>query len=121
MIRNILLIGLGGAIGSICRYGTSWVIGPRSFPLATLLVNIVGSFIIGLIMAYCLKNESFSDNWKLFLATGICGGFTTFSTFSLENLQLLQNGKFTMAACYTLSSLLIGMVAVWAGFKLISG
>lgn len=121
MIRNILLIGLGGALGSILRYGTSWVIGPRSFPLATLLVNIVGSFIIGLIMAYCLKNESFSDNWKLFLATGICGGFTTFSTFSLENLQLLQNGKFTMAACYTLSSLLIGMVAVWAGFKLISG
>lgn len=121
MIRNILLIGLGGALGSILRYGTSWVIGPKSFPLATLLVNIVGSFIIGLIMAYCLKNESFSDNWKLFLATGICGGFTTFSTFSLENLQLLQNGKFTMAACYTLSSLLIGMVAVWAGFKLISG
>ena len=121
MIRNILLIGLGGAIGSILRYGTSWVIGPKNFPLATLLVNIAGSFIIGLIMAYCLKNESFSDNWKLFLTTGICGGFTTFSTFSLENLQVLQNGKFAMAACYTVCSLLIGIVAVWAGFKLISG
>jgi CrcB protein len=121
MIRNVLLIGLGGAIGSMLRYGTSWLVGPKNFPLATLLVNITGSFIIGLVMAYCLKNESFSANWKLFLATGICGGFTTFSAFSMENLQLLQNEKFGMAACYTASSLLFGLVAVWAGFKLING
>ena len=112
MIRNILLIGLGGAFGSMIRYLIGWWIGPKSFPLSTFLINIGGSFLIGLVMAYCLKNESFSTNWKLFL---------TFSTFSLENLQLIQNGKFAMAACYTVASFLLGILAVWTGFKLING
>jgi CrcB protein len=121
MIRNILLIGLGGAFGSMIRYLIGWWIGPKSFPLSTFLINIGGSFLIGLVMAYCLKNESFSTNWKLFLTVGICGGFTTFSTFSLENLQLIQNGKFAIAACYTVASFLLGILAVWTGFKLING
>jgi len=120
MIRNILLIGLGGAMGSIFRFFIGCWIGPKNFPLSTFLINVAGSFLIGLVSAYCLKNESFSSNWKLFLTVGICGGFTTFSTFSLENLQLIQNGKFAMAAVYTASSFLLGILAVWAGFKLLN-
>lgn len=121
MIRNILLIGLGGAIGSMFRYAIGCLIGTKNFPLSTLLINVVGSFVIGLVMAYCLKNESFSANWKLFLTTGICGGFTTFSAFSLENLQMLQQGKLGMAICYAAGSVLLSIGAVWAGFKLING
>ena len=120
MIRNILLIGLGGAMGSILRFFIGWWIGTKNFPLSTFLINVAGSFIIGLISAYCLKNESFSSNWKVVLTVGLCGGFTTFSTFSLENLQLIQNGKFAMAAFYTATSFLLGILAVWAGFKLLN-
>lgn len=120
MIRNFLLVGMGGALGSMLRYGSGLLIGPRTFPLATLLINITGSFIIGVVMAYSLRNETFAGSWKLFLATGICGGFTTFSAFSLENLQLLQNGKTGMFALYTASSILLGIAAVWMGFKLIN-
>ena len=101
------------------RYGSGLLIGPKPFPLATLLINITGSFIIGMVMAYSLKNEVFDGNWRLFLATGICGGFTTFSTFSFDNLLLIENGKFGMVALYLAGSVLLGIAAVWMGFKLI--
>jgi fluoride exporter len=117
MIRNFLLVGLGGAVGSMLRYGSGLIIPSKNFPLATLLVNVAGSFIIGVVIAYSLRSEIFAANWKLFLATGICGGFTTFSAFSLENLQLLQNGKFAVFALYIVASLLLGLISVWAGFK----
>lgn len=120
MIRNFLLIGLGGALGTMLRFGTSLLIGIKSYPLATLLVNVVGSFIIGLVMAYSLKSDAFALNWRLFLATGLCGGFTTFSAFSLENLLLLQNGKLGLFALYAGGSLFLGIAAVWAGFKIMA-
>ena len=120
MIRNFLLIGLGGALGSMSRYGIDLLTGARSFPFSTLLVNITGSFIIGVVIAFSLKNEAFTHNWKLFLATGLCGGFTTFSAFSAENLLLLQNGKLLLPALYISCSILLGIAAVWLGFKLIS-
>ncbi len=120
MLRNFLLIGLGGALGSMLRFGASLLIGSKTFPLATFLINITGSFIIGVVIAYSLKHASFSDNWKLFLATGLCGGFTTFSAFSFENMQLFENGKFGLLAIYITGSLLLGIAAVWAGFKLIT-
>lgn len=114
------MIGLGGALGTMLRFGTSLLIGFKSYPLATLLVNIAGSFIIGLVMAYSLKSESFALNGRLFLATGFCGGFTTFSAFSLENLLLLQNGKLGLFVLYAVGSLVLGIAAVWAGFKIIA-
>ena len=117
MIRNFLLVGLGGALGSMLRYGCNLVIGFKPFPLATLFINTTGSFIIGMAVAYALKNETFAANWRLFLATGICGGFTTFSAFSLENLQLFENGKFGMLALYISASILLGVAAAWLGFK----
>ena len=118
MIKNILLIGLGGGIGSMSRYTVSLLLLNKSFPVATLLINISGSFIIGLVAAYALKNEWFAANWKLFLATGICGGFTTFSAFTLENMQLLQQGKYLWALLYIAASIVLGLMATFFGYKL---
>lgn len=120
MIKSLLLVGLGGALGSMMRFGTGLLIGPRSFPVSTLIVNAIGSLIIGLVLAYSLKNGQFANNWKLFLAAGICGGFTTFSAFSFESLELLQSGKVGMFILYTAGSLMIGIIAVWVGFKIIA-
>ncbi len=120
LLKNFLLVGLGGAIGSMLRYGTYLLFPVKDFPLATLLVNITGSFIIGVVIAMGIKDESFLNNWKLFLATGICGGFTTFSAFSAENIALLQHGKITLALVYIVASIAAGITAAWLGFKLIN-
>jgi fluoride exporter len=120
MLKNFILVGLGGAAGSMLRYAASLLLVSRPFPLATLLVNIAGSFLIGLILALGIKDESFAGNWKLFLATGICGGFTTFSAFSAENLQLLQSGKTGLSMVYIAVSIVTGIFAAWLGYKLIN-
>lgn len=88
IIRQILLVGAGGMMGSILRYLTGHLVKQENFPYATFTVNIVGSLLIGTIMGVAAKQDGFT-NWRLFLATGICGGFTTFSAFAWENLQLL--------------------------------
>ena len=119
MIKNLLLVGLGGAIGSMLRYAGSVVISSKTFPYATLTVNIIGSFIIGIIFAISIKEEVLFNNWKLFLATGICGGFTTFSAFSLENMSLLQSGKYGMAVAYVGLSILLGIGATFSGYLII--
>ena len=120
MIRNFLLVGLGGALGSMLRYGTGLLIGTREFPLATLLINVTGSFLIGLVMVYSLANQQLGEHWKLFLATGICGGFTTFSAFSWENMQLLQQGKWSLFFLYSIGSVLLGLASAWFAFRIIS-
>ena len=119
MIKQFLLVGFGGAIGSVLRYAGNVLYSSRSFPVTTLLINIIGSFAIGMVIAFSIKNNS-SANWKLFLATGLCGGFTTFSAFSLENLLLIQNGKFLLSMLYIGSSILLGITAAWLGYKLIN-
>jgi len=119
MFKNFLLVGAGGAIGSMVRYAAYLFVGTKSFPFATLTVNIIGSFIIGLVLAFSLKDESFLNNWKLFLATGICGGFTTFSAFSAENVVLLQNEKYLLALSYILVSIITGIAAAWFGFSVV--
>lgn len=113
-----MLVGLGGAAGSMLRLLVAVWIKSSSFPLATLLVNIIGSFIIGLVVATSLRNPSFDANWRLFLATGICGGFTTFSAFSAENLQLIQQGRMGLFVLYALGSVLLGLGAAWLGFSI---
>lgn len=120
MLKNFLLVGLGGAIGSMLRYAISLLVTVKQFPYGTFIVNIAGSFIIGAVLALSLKNELFSNNWKIFLATGICGGFTTFSAFAAENMALLQSGKYGIALVYIMASLLLGIAAVVLGFKLIT-
>lgn len=118
MLKNLLLVGLGGGIGSMLRYTASLVINSKYFPWPTLAVNIVGSFIIGIVFAMSIKDETFLNNWKLFLGTGICGGFTTFSAFSLENMGLLQSGKPGMAFTYIALSLVLGIAATFLGYQL---
>lgn len=119
MIRNFLVVALGGALGSVLRYIFTLAIGSRTFPWPTLTVNIIGSFLIGIILAFSIREESFLYNWKLFLATGLCGGFTTFSAFSLENMTLLQNGKYGLAIFYIAASVILGIAAAFAGFRMV--
>jgi CrcB protein len=120
MVKNFLLVGLGGGIGSMLRYAAYLFLSNKNFPFATLTVNIIGSFIIGLVLALSIKDELFLNNWKLFLATGICGGFTTFSALSAENVALLQNGKYFVALSYIAGSIVLGIAAAWLGFKLVT-
>jgi fluoride exporter len=120
MFKNFLLVGLGGALGSMLRYAAYLFITTKYFPAATLAVNILGSFIIGLVLALSVKDETFLNNWKLFLATGICGGFTTFSAFSAENVALLQNEKYFIALLYIVLSIVLGIGAACLGFKLVT-
>jgi fluoride exporter len=120
MLKNFLLVGLGGALGSMLRYTAYLFITAKHFPAATLLVNIAGSFIIGWVLALSVKDETFLNNWKLFLATGICGGFTTFSAFSAENMALLQNGKHIVALLYIALSIVLGIGAALLGYNIIS-
>lgn len=124
MIWNFLAVALGGALGSCIRYGVSLCYnGTQSiFALHTLSVNIIGSFAIGLLFAYC-SNYSVPTAMKMFLFVGLLGGFTTFSSFSLETVNMLRNGYIGAAALYSLGSLVIGLLAafggVWLGDKII--
>ncbi len=119
MIKNILLVAAGGGLGSALRYGCYLLLKNQPFPFATVLINIAGSFVIGIIMALSIKDNNFSDNYKLFFATGLCGGFTTFSAFSYENVELIQTGRYNLVFLYILASVIAGIVAAWFGFKLI--
>jgi len=119
MLKNLLLVGLGGGLGSMLRYAGHILIKTKLFPYATLAVNIIGCFIIGIVFAMSIKAEPLSANWKLFLATGICGGFTTFSAFSLENMGLLQSGKYALAIIYIALSVVLGITASFLGYSLI--
>jgi CrcB protein len=115
LLKNIILVGFGGMIGSVMRYIVSYFIKHDSFPFATLIVNIAGSLLIGAIMGIASKQDGFA-NWRLFLATGICGGFTTFSAFAWENMQLLQQQRYGTFVFYTGISLILGLAAVTAGY-----
>ena len=118
-MKQLLLVGLGGFIGSIARYAVSKLNIYMHFlaiPLGTLTVNIVGSFIIGVIVGISQKSEILSADVRLFLMVGICGGFTTFSSFSVENLMLIQNGQVFSALLYTFLSLFLGFTAVYLGY-----
>lgn len=118
MLKNFLLVGLGGGLGSALRYGSSLLMSSKLFPWATLAINILGSLVIGIVFALSIRQEPLANNWKLFLATGICGGFTTFSAFSLENMGLLQSGKYGIAIAYISASIVLGIAATFIGYQL---
>lgn len=111
---NCLLVGLGGFCGAVLRYLISLIPikNPESFPINTFIINIVGAFAIGCIAFAVSKNESFDPKLLLFLKVGICGGFTTFSTFSLETAQLLKGGSVATALIYVLASVVLSVLAV---------
>ncbi len=118
MIRNFILVGLGGMIGSVLRYLAALLIKNPNFPLSTFIVNFTGSFIIAVVLGLSLRNQWFDQNWRLFFATGVCGGFTTFSTFSVECVQLIQQQRYGVFAAYVLLSIAAGITATFTGFYL---
>ena len=122
MIRTLLCIAIGGSVGSILRYLTALAIEKyygSFFPLATFLVNIAGCLIIGLTMGWLEKNQLMNSNLKWLLVTGFCGGFTTFSAFGYENIQLLQNNNMGMAFLYIGGSIIVGLGSVWLGLMMV--
>ena len=119
MIKQILLVGLGGGVGSILRYLVSLLINKYSlsaFPLATFIVNVSGCLLIGIFMGLSGKYIAFANDLKYLLIIGICGGYTTFSTFSAENMRLLENGNYFMFGLYTLGSVAVGLLVLWLGY-----
>ena len=121
MIKNILLIGSGGFIGSVARYFISRLNLSTSFlsiPVGTLLVNVSGSLIIGFLMGFSERSTILTTEARLFLMVGLCGGFTTFSSFTMENLSLLHNGQIFQIFLYTSLSVFLGFFAVWMGYAL---
>tara|TARA_B100001105_G_C22212006_1_gene365829 strand:- start:271 stop:648 length:378 start_codon:yes stop_codon:yes gene_type:complete len=121
MIKSILLVGLGGAIGSILRYLSAMLVNKywhNSFPLATFLINMLGCLLIGLFMAIIEKQPGISDTFRLLFVTGFCGGFTTYSAFAYENTTLMTSGQTLIAFAYIAASVLAGLLFVWLGIML---
>ena len=120
-MKQLLLVGVGGFIGSIARFlvqklNLNWQV--LSIPMGTLTVNVLGSLLIGFIIGVSGKSEIISPSLRLFLMVGICGGFTTFSSFTAENMTLMQNGQFATVLIYTGLSILLGFLAVYLGYSL---
>lgn len=120
-MKQLLLVFIGGGFGSTLRY----VIGKymnsteTGIPWGTFTVNILGSLLIGIILGLAAKNDALSSNQTLLLATGFCGGFTTFSAFAYENHVFLKAGDFTSFALYTIGSFVVGFLAVFLGLFLV--
>lgn len=120
-MKIILLIGTGSFIGGVLRYGLSQFIQTKflsTFPFGTLGVNILGCFAIGLVFGLS-ERTNMSPEMRLFLATGICGGFTTFSAFSNETFSLMRDGQLLYASAYITSSVLFGLLATFFGYSLL--
>jgi CrcB protein len=119
MFKYVVLIGTGGFIGSVLRFYVSRLVQDfflSSFPYGTSVVNVIGCLLIGFIYGIAEKGTWLTPEWRIFLTVGLCGGFTTFSTFSSENFQLLRDGQFMQAILYTSSGVLLGFLAVYSGY-----
>lgn len=116
-----IVVGMGGFIGAVCRYLIGLITVKESFvfPIKTFIINILGAFIIGIVAALALKNDALSPRVVLFLKVGICGGFTTFSSFALETGDLIKNGNIYVAGLYTVLSVIAGVAAVFLGQKIL--
>lgn len=120
-MKNLILVFIGGGFGSVLRFLIGkWLNNPENgIPYGTFAANILGSLFIGFILGYAAKSEALTQNHTLLLATGFCGGFTTFSTFAYENHIFLKSGDFLSFALYTIASFTIGFLAVFAGMYLV--
>jgi len=122
MLRTILLVGTGGFIGSVMRYLVQVFVEKdlsSTFPYGTLVANIAGSFISGVVFALADKGNLMSSEWRMFLAVGICGGFTTFSSFAYNNFTMLKENAFGPFFLNVFGSLFLGILAVYLGVLLI--
>lgn len=117
-----LLVFLGGGLGAALRHGvnlaTASLLGGR-FPYATLFANVSGSFVMGVLIAYFAFKDGGGQHWKLFLTTGVLGGYTTFSTFSLETALLYERGELGLAAIYVIASVVLAIGGLFAGLFLV--
>ena len=120
-MKNLILVFIGGGVGSSLRYllGKYMNSTQTGIPWGTFTANILGSLLIGIILGIAAKNDTLSQSQILLLATGFCGGFTTFSTFAYENHVFLKSGDFTNFALYTIGSFVVGFLAVFLGMFLV--
>jgi len=121
MIRAIVLVGIGGGLGSIFRYLTSVLANKyfqAIFPLGTFFANIIGCLIIGVLLGLFERQQLINPDLKFLFITGFCGGYTTFSTFASENINLFQSGNSLTAFLYIASSIVLSLLAVWLGLTL---
>jgi CrcB protein len=121
---KVLLVALGGAVGSVFRYligAAALMVFPKSFPIGTLLVNIVGAFIIGVLSEFAYKVTPIDSSLYVFITIGILGGFTTFSSFSLESVNMLEAGRVVAGVAYILASVMLSLGGVLLGKMLIRG
>lgn len=120
-MNGLIFIALGGAIGAVARYGVSQgmarVFG-HGFPYGTLTVNVVGSLIMGMVVGFTLGQSGLSDQMRLFLMVGVLGAFTTFSTFSMEAVSLIEKGHLQTAFIYIASSVILSLLGFWGGLSL---
>jgi len=122
-MKQLLLVFVGGGFGSMARFVLSKYFNTANggLPYGTFLANVLGSLLIGIILGWALKNDNLSQNQTLLLATGFCGGFTTFSTFAYENHNFLKSGDFTSFFIYTVASFALGFAAVFLGMYMVKG
>jgi len=121
-MKMLLMVGLGGGLGSIARFLSQRMVAqylPMSFPFGTFFINILGSFLIGVFFAISEKSNVLSPEARLFLTTGLCGGFTTFSTFSLDGLMLIRDAQYFYLGIYITLSVMLGLAATIAGIAFV--
>ena len=119
-MREFLLVFIGGGLGSVLRFKFNRLIPVGSFPYSTLTVNMIGSFLIGVIIGYLISNNMLKSDYYYFLIIGICGGLTTFSAFSLDNLNLLRSNDLLNLILYILASVFFCILLAYAGFTIIN-
>lgn len=122
MIKSLLIVGIGSFFGGALRYYLSFLMKTvcnQDFPWGTLLVNLIGCFLFGVVFAIFNRASSPTNTWCLLLTTGVCGGFTTFSAFAHESVQMLQNGNLLGFANYIVISIILGLLLIALGYWIV--
>jgi CrcB protein len=120
-LQDLLVVALGSAVGGCARYGVAGLVAKRwgsAFPWGTFVVNVTGCFVIGLFASFAAQRLALDPRWRLFVAVGLCGGYTTFSAFALETSKLVEGRDWLTAAANVVASVLAGLAAVWCGAAL---